>query len=70
MSLKLKLKLARIEKGQVQSDIAKVLNVTEQTYNRKELGIRDFTLKECIKLSRYFGKSMDELFMDSSDIRQ
>jgi len=58
----LKLKATRVEKGQLQSDVARILKVSEQTYNQKELGKRDFTLRECKILARHFNKTMDEIF--------
>lgn len=45
-----------------QEDMAKVIGVSKPTYNRKELGLRAFTLEESLKISRFFGKTVEEIF--------
>lgn len=59
---RLKLKSIRVEHGESQADVARVLGVSEPTYNQKELGKRDFSLDEAIKLAKYYGKTLDEIF--------
>ena len=45
-----------------QEDMAKVIGVSKPTYNRKELGLRAFTLEESLKISKFFGKTVEEIF--------
>ncbi|MFU1715654.1 helix-turn-helix transcriptional regulator [Bacillus amyloliquefaciens] len=58
----LNLFIARKEKRKSQSDVAQYLNITKQTYCRKEKGTADFTITEGQKLADYFDRSLDELF--------
>lgn len=59
------LKNLRITNGFTQTDMASMLNMAVNTYNRKELGIREFTLQECKLISEFFGKSIEEIFFNS-----
>ncbi|MGX4281962.1 helix-turn-helix domain-containing protein [Bacillus velezensis] len=61
----LNLFIARKENRKSQNDIAQYLNITKQTYCRKEKGMADFTITEGRKLADYFGRSLDELFQKS-----
>ena len=45
----LKLKAKRVECGISQQDMANKLGMTITSYNFKENGKREFTIKECIK---------------------
>jgi len=63
----LKLKAARVEKGFIQSKLAEHLGITEATYNRKELGLKNFSIAEIKKLSALLDLSLDqidEIFFD------
>lgn len=42
----LAIKAERVRKGLTQTDMAKRLNISATSYNLKERGVRDFTLKE------------------------
>lgn len=44
-----------------QKDIAKVLNVSQNTYSQYETGIISLTAEVLIKLSDYYGVSIDYL---------
>lgn len=46
-----KLKAKRVEVGLTQVEIAELLGINFVTYQRKETGIRDFSIKEVIKLT-------------------
>lgn len=52
----------RVSRGKTQAEMAELLGISEQTYNQKELGKRDFMLSESKRLSDYFGKSIEEIF--------
>ena len=49
-----------------QKDIAKVLNVSQNTYSQYETGIISLTAEVLIKLSDYYGVSVDYL-LDRTD---
>ncbi len=44
-----------------QTDIAKILNVTQRTYSRYENGERSLPLDQLIKLVEYYNTSVDYL---------
>ena len=54
--------IARKEIRKSQSEIADVIGITRVSYNNKELGKSDFTIREAHILALYFNKTMDELF--------
>lgn len=56
------LKGLRAQNNLTQQDMANLINTSIQTYNRKELGKREFTLTEAKKIADYFSKSVDEIF--------
>lgn len=58
------LKSLRAMKGLTQRDMAEILNMTVQTYNRKELGQREFTLEESKVIANIFGKTIEEIFFN------
>lgn len=49
-----------------QKDIAKVLNVSQNTYSQYENGVISLTAEVLIKLSQYYGVSIDFL-LDQTD---
>lgn len=49
-----------------QKDIAKVLNVSQNTYSQYETGVISLTAEVLIKLSDYYGVSVDYL-LDRTD---
>ena len=63
-----RLKLLREEKGLIQKDIAKLLNVSIPAINQYESGKRDMSTETVIKLAEYFNVSTDYL-LGKSDIR-
>ncbi|HDK7162139.1 TPA: helix-turn-helix domain-containing protein [Clostridium botulinum] len=56
------LKGLRAQNNLTQQDMAELIDTSIQTYNRKELGKREFTLTEAKKIADYFSKSVDEIF--------
>lgn len=58
------LKSLRAADDITQKDMAKVIGVSVPTYNRKELGLRAFTLEESLKISKFFGKTVEEIFFN------
>lgn len=63
-----KLKELRIEKGLLQSDIAKIINKSERTVGFYETGERDMGTETLAKLSDFFNVSIDYL-LGKSNIR-
>ncbi len=49
-----------------QKDIAKILNVSQNTYSQYETGVISLTAEILIKLSDYYGVSIDYL-LDRTD---
>ena len=45
-----------------QEKAMKLINIAQRTYQSKEQGRHDFTLKEAQKLAKYFKTTVDELF--------
>jgi putative transcriptional regulator len=65
--LKNRLKLARIEAGLTQAELAERAGVTRQTIGLIEAGGYNPTLNLCIQLARATGKTLDELFWMQGD---
>ncbi len=57
-----RLKLARIEKGLTQEQLAEQAGVTRQTIGLIEAGKYNPTLKLCLMLAMITGKNLDDLF--------
>lgn len=51
----------RNDRGLTQEDIAKVLNVKQNTYCQYEIGIVNYPLDAVVKLAEYYNVSMDYL---------
>lgn len=59
-----RVKLARVEKGYTQQELADLVSVTRQTIGLIEKGRYNPTLSLCLRLAAALGKGLDELFMD------
>jgi putative transcriptional regulator len=57
-----RVKLARVEKGLTQEELANLAGVTRQTIGLIEAGKYNPTLKLCLVISHITGKGLDELF--------
>jgi putative transcriptional regulator len=66
--IKNRLKLARIERGLTQTQLADLAGVTRQTIGLIEAGGYNPTLKLCIQLAKVTGKTLDELFWIPGDL--
>ena len=62
-----RLKLARVEKGYTQAQLADLAGVTRQTVGLIEAGRYNPTLKLCLILARETGRSLDDLFWIEGD---
>ena len=66
-ALKTRLKLARIEAGLTQAELAERAGVTRQTIGLIEAGGYNPSLRLCIELARTTGKTLDDLFWNTGD---
>ena len=57
----MKLKKIRLEANKTQAEIAKDLNMTQNTYSNYENGKTDPDIKTLIKLAKYFHTTVDNL---------
>ncbi|MEG0296982.1 MAG: helix-turn-helix transcriptional regulator [Clostridium sp.] len=60
----LKIKLARVEKGLTQDELAKAIGITRQTISLIEKGKYNPTIKLCLDMCKVLNKSLDELFWE------
>lgn len=57
-----RLKSARASMGYTQVEMARKLSITQKTYNRKELGIVDFNLREVVKIIDILKLDVDNVY--------
>jgi len=62
----MKLKLARVEKGLSQQELADKCEVTRQTIGLIEKGKYNPTLNLCIKIARVLNLTLNDLFWDEN----
>ncbi len=62
-----RVKLARIEKGLTQEQLADLIGVTRQTIILIEAAKYNPSLKLCVMIAKVTGKSLDELFWIKGD---
>jgi len=62
-----RLKLARVESGLTQAELADLVGVTRQTIGLIEAGGYNPTLNLCLRLARVTDKTLDELFWMSGE---
>ena len=63
----MKLKLARVEKGLSQEELAEAVDATRQTIGLIEKGNYNPSLKLCIRISMVLGKTLNDLFWDENN---
>lgn len=51
----------RIDRGLTQADVAKILNVKQNTYCQYEIGVVNYPLEAVIQLAEFYGVSVDYL---------
>ncbi len=62
----MKMKLARIEMGLSQQDLADQVEVTRQTIGLIESGNYNPTLNLCARIARTLGRTLDQLFWEDA----
>ncbi len=60
----MKLKLARVEKGLSQQELADLVDATRQTIGLIESGKYNPSLNLCVRIARTLGKTLDQLFWE------
>ena len=63
----IKLKLARVEKGLSQQELAELAEVSRQTIGLIESGNYNPTLNLCIKIARILDKTLNDLFWEETN---
>ena len=58
------MKLARVEKGLSQQQLADLVDATRQTIGLIEKGNYNPTLNLCLKIARALGKTLDDIFWE------
>jgi len=51
----------RIDRGLTQKEVAKVINVKQNTYSQYEIGVLNYPLDVVIKLAEFYETSVDYL---------
>lgn len=68
LNVKNKVKVARIEKGNLtQGDLAQLVGVTRQTMNLIEAQKYNPTIRVCLLIAKFLERSLDELFWIEED---
>jgi putative transcriptional regulator len=62
-----RLRLARVERGMTQTELADRVGVTRQTIGLIEAGGYNPTLNLCLRLAHSTGRTLDELFWVTGD---
>ena len=63
--MRMKLKLARIEKNLTQQELADIVDVTRQTIGLIEKGGYNPTLSLCVRIAKALDKTLDQLFWEN-----
>lgn len=62
INLQLKLRAKRVEHGMNQKAMAEKLNITTNSYSRKERGVCEFTYTEIITILKLFNCKFEDVF--------
>lgn len=57
-----KLKAARVAQGLYQQDIAEYLEISTESYSKRERGEIEFKLKEAVAISKLLGQPIEKIF--------
>ncbi len=61
------IRLARLEKGMTQKELAQAVGISRQTMNAIEQGDYNPTIRLCRAICRCLGRSLDELFGEEEE---
>ncbi len=67
MATNIRMKVARVEKGWTQQDLADRVDATRQTIGLIEKGEYNPTLKLCKRIARALGRTLDQLFWEEEN---
>lgn len=59
-----KLKAARVEIGLTQIELAEIIGMSASTYQKKEQGKTQFTIKEATKIAEVLKRKPEEIFFN------
>lgn len=59
-----KLRFLRVKNNITQKYLANMLHISVSGYNRKERGLRNFTIEEAYKIARFFDTTIENIFLD------
>jgi putative transcriptional regulator len=62
--MRMKMKLARVEKDLTQQELADLVGVTRQTIGLIEKGDYNPTLSLCIRISKALNRTLDQLYWE------
>lgn len=65
--MRIKLAVERLRRNQTQKIVAEATGITSQMLSDYELGKTTPTLNTMLKIARYYGKSIEELFNQESE---
>ena len=65
--VRMKIRLARVEKNLSQQQLADIVEVSRQTIGLVEKGGYNPTLNLCIKIAKALDRSLDDLFWEEDD---
>jgi putative transcriptional regulator len=65
-----RVKLARVEKGLTQAQLAELVGITRQTIGLIEAGKYNPTIKLCLRIAQVTEKSLDQLFWIKKDLTE
>jgi putative transcriptional regulator len=66
--MRLKLRLARVEKNLSQQDLADLVGASRQTIGLIEKGNYNPTLSLCVRIARALDKTLDDLFWEEEQV--
>lgn len=66
MATNIRMKVARVEKGWTQQELANRVEATRQTIGLIEKGEYNPTLKLCVRIARALDRTLDQLFWEES----
>lgn len=64
--MNVKMKLARVEKGLSQQELAELTDVTRQTIGLIEKGKYNPSIQLCIRIAKVLNKTLNDLFWEES----
>lgn len=64
--MNVKMKLARVEKGLSQQELAELTDVTRQTIGLIEKGKYNPSIQLCIRIAKVLDKTLNDLFWEES----